>query len=70
VADAPWCSTSAHPIKSDFITGQTVRHVPFISRPPAVTIEMAKGFPLYMLKAVVSSRGDEVIDLARSNLWP
>jgi pyruvate dehydrogenase (quinone) len=30
---------------------------------------MAKGFTLYMVKAVINGRGDEVIDLARSNLW-
>jgi pyruvate dehydrogenase (quinone) len=30
---------------------------------------MAKGFTLFMVKAVMSGRGDEVIDLARSNLW-
>ena len=37
--------------------------------PPSITLEMAKGFTLYMVKAVISGRGDEVIDLARSNLW-
>jgi pyruvate dehydrogenase (quinone) len=37
--------------------------------PPAVTAEMAKGFTLYMLKAVMSGRGDEILDLARTNLW-
>ncbi len=37
--------------------------------PPAITLEMAKGFTLYMVKAVLSGHGDEVIDLARSNLW-
>jgi pyruvate dehydrogenase (quinone) len=37
--------------------------------PPSVTVEMAKGFTLYMVKAVMSGRGDEVIDLAKSNLW-
>ena len=31
--------------------------------------EMAKGFTLCMVKAVMSGRGDEVIDLARTNLW-
>jgi pyruvate dehydrogenase (quinone) len=30
---------------------------------------VAKGFTLYMVKALISGRGDEVIDLARSNLW-
>jgi len=37
--------------------------------PPSITLEMAKGFTLYMVKAVMNGRGDEVIDLARSNLW-
>src|SRR5260221_9286642 len=37
--------------------------------PPAVTAEMAKGFTLYMLKAMFSGRGDELVDLARTNLW-
>jgi pyruvate dehydrogenase (quinone) len=29
---------------------------------------MAKGFTLYMVKAVMSGRGDELIDRARTNL--
>jgi pyruvate dehydrogenase (quinone) len=37
--------------------------------PPSITTEMAKGFTLYMVKAVMSGKGDEIIDLARSNLW-
>ena len=37
--------------------------------PPKITSEMATGFTLYMLKAVMSGRGDEVLDLARTNLW-
>jgi len=40
-----------------------------LAMPPSVTLEMAKGFTLYMVKAVINGRGDEVIDLARSNLW-
>ena len=40
-----------------------------LAMPPSVTLEMAKGFTLYMVKTVMSGRGDEVIDLARSNLW-
>jgi pyruvate dehydrogenase (quinone) len=36
--------------------------------PSAVTLEMAKGFTLYIVKAVISGRGDELIDLARTNL--
>jgi pyruvate dehydrogenase (quinone) len=30
---------------------------------------MAKGFTLYMLKTVISGRGDEVVDLAKTDLW-
>jgi pyruvate dehydrogenase (quinone) len=40
-----------------------------LAMPPAVTMEMAKGFTLYMVRAVMSGRGDELIDLARTNLW-
>jgi pyruvate dehydrogenase (quinone) len=37
--------------------------------PPEITTEMAKGFTLYMLKAVMGGRTDAVLDLARTNLW-
>jgi pyruvate dehydrogenase (quinone) len=30
---------------------------------------MTKGFTLYMLKALISGRANELIDLARTNLW-
>jgi pyruvate dehydrogenase (quinone) len=40
-----------------------------LAMPPSVTMEMAKGFTLYMVKAVISGRTDEVVDLARTNLW-
>jgi len=37
--------------------------------PPSINLEMAKGFTLYMMRAVWNGRGDELIDLARTNLW-
>ncbi|HTS93756.1 MAG TPA: ubiquinone-dependent pyruvate dehydrogenase [Stellaceae bacterium] len=40
-----------------------------LAMPPSITLETAKGFTLYMVKAVLSGRGDEVLDLARTNLW-
>jgi pyruvate dehydrogenase (quinone) len=40
-----------------------------LSMPPKITAEMAKGFGLFMLKAVFNGRGDEVLDLAKTNLW-
>jgi pyruvate dehydrogenase (quinone) len=39
-----------------------------LAMPPKVTTEMAKGFTLYMLKAILNSRADEIVELARSNL--
>jgi len=40
-----------------------------LAMPPAINTEMAKGFTLYMMKAVLSGRVDEILDLAESNLW-
>ena len=35
--------------------------------PPEIKAEQVKGFSLYALRAVMSGRGDEVIDLAKTN---
>jgi len=40
-----------------------------LAMPPTITLEQMTGFSLFMLKAVLSGRGDEVIDLARVNLF-
>jgi pyruvate dehydrogenase (quinone) len=40
-----------------------------LAMPPSITVEMAKGFSLYMVKAILSGRGSDVIDLAKTNLW-
>ncbi|HXJ85178.1 MAG TPA: ubiquinone-dependent pyruvate dehydrogenase [Candidatus Binatia bacterium] len=40
-----------------------------LSMPPTITYEEAKGFSLFMMKAVLSGRGDEIIDLAKVNLF-
>jgi pyruvate dehydrogenase (quinone) len=37
--------------------------------PPSVTAEMAMGFTLYMAKAVMNGKTDEIVDLAKTNLW-
>jgi pyruvate dehydrogenase (quinone) len=39
-----------------------------LSMPPTITVEQARGFGLYLLHAVLSGRGDEVLDLAETNL--
>jgi len=38
-----------------------------LSMPPTISAEQALGFSLYLIRAVLSGRGDEVIDLARTN---
>lgn len=38
--------------------------------PPTISLEQAKGFGLWALRAVMSGRGDEVVDLAKQNLLP
>jgi thiamine pyrophosphate-dependent acetolactate synthase large subunit-like protein len=35
--------------------------------PPKINLEMAKGFTLYMLKAVMNGRMDEIVELAKTN---
>jgi pyruvate dehydrogenase (quinone) len=35
--------------------------------PPKIQLEQAKGFSLYMLKAIINGRGDEVVELAKTN---
>jgi pyruvate dehydrogenase (quinone) len=40
-----------------------------LALPPKTTMEQAKGFGLYLMKAIISGRGDEIVELARTNLW-
>src|ERR1700723_1585043 len=40
-----------------------------LSMPPTITLEQVKGFGLFALKAVLSGHGDELVDLADTNLW-
>jgi pyruvate dehydrogenase (quinone) len=37
--------------------------------PPTINLEQIRGFTLYMIKAVLNGRGDEIIDLAKTNLF-
>jgi pyruvate dehydrogenase (quinone) len=39
-----------------------------LSLPSTITLEQMRGFSLFMLKAVFSGRGDEIIDLALT-MW-
>lgn len=40
-----------------------------LSMPPAITLAQAKGFTVWALRTVLSGRGDELLDLADTNLW-
>ena len=39
-----------------------------LSMPPTITFAQAKGFSLWAAKSVLSGRGDEIIDLAKTNV--
>jgi hypothetical protein len=56
------------PLPADRASG--VPHFPFRQElfiPPTITIEEMTGFSLFALKAVLSGRGDEIVDLAKVN---
>jgi pyruvate dehydrogenase (quinone) len=40
-----------------------------LAMPPKIRLEQAKGFSLFMLKAIINGRGDEVVELAKTNLF-
>jgi pyruvate dehydrogenase (quinone) len=64
--DAGIAAAFAHdgPVLIDAVVNRTE-----LAMPPSITLEMAKGFSLYMVKAIMNGRTDEIIDLAKSNLW-
>jgi pyruvate dehydrogenase (quinone) len=37
--------------------------------PPTISLAQMKGFTLFSLKAVLSGQGDEIVDLAKINLF-
>jgi len=37
--------------------------------PPSIDLELVRKFDLLVVKAVLSGRGDEVVDLAKTNWW-
>jgi pyruvate dehydrogenase (quinone) len=39
-----------------------------LAMPPTIDKDQMIGFTLYMIKAVLNGRGDEIIDLARTNV--
>jgi pyruvate dehydrogenase (quinone) len=50
------------PVLVDVITAKDE-----LAMPPQIKMEQAKGFSLYMLRAVINGRGDEVVELAKTN---
>jgi pyruvate dehydrogenase (quinone) len=39
-----------------------------LSIPPKITLEQAKGFSLFAMRTILSGQGDEIIELAKTNL--
>jgi pyruvate dehydrogenase (quinone) len=39
-----------------------------LAMPPKIELAHAKGFSLFMLRAILSGRGDEIVELAKTNL--
>src|SRR4029077_2287116 len=37
-----------------------------LSMPPTITLQEVKGFSLWLLRAVMNGRGDQVVDLAKT----
>jgi pyruvate dehydrogenase (quinone) len=37
--------------------------------PPTITAEQVKGFSMFTLEAVLTGRGDEIVDLRKINLF-
>lgn len=40
-----------------------------LAMPPSIKMDQMIGFSLYMIKAVLNGRGDEIIDLAKTNMF-
>ncbi|MBF6635645.1 ubiquinone-dependent pyruvate dehydrogenase [Rouxiella silvae] len=62
--DAALQEAFAHdgPVLIDVITAKEE-----LAMPPQIKAEQAKGFSLYMLRAIINGRGDEVVELAKTN---
>jgi pyruvate dehydrogenase (quinone) len=57
--------TLAHdgPVLLDVVTAKQE-----LVMPPRIKLEQAKGFSLYLLRAIMNGRGDELVELAETNL--
>jgi pyruvate dehydrogenase (quinone) len=40
-----------------------------LAMPPSLKLDQIVDFNLYMIKAILNGRGDEIVDLARTNLF-
>lgn len=38
-----------------------------LAMPPQIKLEHAKGFSIYMMKAIINGRGDEIVELSKTN---
>ena len=40
-----------------------------LAMPPTISLGQMTGFGIFMIKAVLSGRADQIVDLAKTNLW-
>jgi pyruvate dehydrogenase (quinone) len=40
-----------------------------LAMPPTISLDQMTGFGMFMAKAILNGRGDEIVDLAKTNLW-
>jgi pyruvate dehydrogenase (quinone) len=60
----PLLSRHDGPVVVDAVVNRTE-----LAMRPSITVDMAKGFSLCMVKTIMNGRADEIIDLAKTNLW-
>ena len=39
-----------------------------LTMPPKISFENAKGFGIYMVRAIINGKGDELIEVAKDNI--
>ena len=48
---------------------EVIVHRQELSMPPTISLDQAAGFSLFMIKSLLSGHGDEIVDLAKINLF-
>ncbi len=55
--------------REHYVEARKAVHRRELAMPATISLEQMAGFGIFMIKAVLSGRGDEIVDLARTSLW-